>query len=295
MIKLKKGSKEAKQFMAKLRAKRKMSGNNKRVYIDFYNKKKNFKQDRKYFKSDEEAKRWALKNLQKFDIDMIKEESANLGKIKVKRKISGNPRRETQHKDTKSHNVNIRVLSGFFDTSVIKELDDLKKQYLKLAKKYHPDAGGTTAQFQDLQNEYEKLFDKIIQGSALNNEQKQTEIQIDEAIREVINKLILIEGIDIELIGKWLWITGNTYPVKDALKSAGLIFIKKDNKPYWIYKGVESAGRGKLSIEEIKQKYGSHKIEKPKGGKFLSGLKINKTSLKTSLKKLLKALNKRAV
>ena len=31
---------------------------------------------------------------------------------KVKRKLSGNPRRETQHKDTKSHNVNIRVLSG---------------------------------------------------------------------------------------------------------------------------------------------------------------------------------------
>lgn len=248
MIKLKKGSKEAKQFMAKLRAKRK-------------------------------GIKKAIKKTVK----------------KVKSKISGNPRRETQHKDTKSHNVNIRVLSGFFDTSVIKELDDLKKQYLKLAKKYHPDAGGTTAQFQDLQNEYEKLFDKIIQGSALNNEQKQTEIQIDEAIREVINKLVLIEGIDIELIGKWLWITGNTYPVKDTLKSAGLIFIKKDNKPYWIYKGVESAGRGKLSIEEIKQKYGSHKIEKPKGGRFLSGLKINKTSLKTSLKKLLKALNKRAV
>lgn len=139
MIKLKKGSKEAKQFMAKLRAKRKMSGNNKRVYIDFYNKKKNFKQDRKYFKSDEEAKKWALKNLQKFDIDMIKEESANLGKIKktvkkVKRKISGNPRRETQHKDTKSHNVNIRVLSG------IKEnyLKDLSK-WVNLANSYESD------------------------------------------------------------------------------------------------------------------------------------------------------------
>jgi hypothetical protein len=248
MIKLKKGSKEAKQFMAKLRAKR--------------------------------------KGVKKAVNKIVK---------KVKRKISGNPRRETQHKDTKSHNVNIRVLSGFFDTSVIKELDDLKKQYLKLAKKYHPDAGGTTAQFQDLQNEYEKLFDKIIQGSSLNNEQKQTEIQIDEAIREVVNKLVLIEGIDIELIGKWLWITGNTYPYRAIFKSVGMFPTKKNNVFYWVYKGVESAGRGKMTIEEIKQKYGSHKIEKPKGGRFLSGIKINKNSLKTSLKKLLKALNKRAV
>ena len=131
MIKLKKGSKAAKDYMAKIRAMRKMSGS-KRVYIDFYNKKKNFKQDRKYFKSDEEAKKWALKNLQKFDVDMIKEESENLGiikkTIKVKRKLSGNPRRETQHQDTKSHNVNIRVLSG------INELDKALKEYNNIHK-----------------------------------------------------------------------------------------------------------------------------------------------------------------
>ena len=106
MKKLKKGSLEAKRFMAKIRAMRKsspkkskkisgsshkdtkshnvnirvLSGDKKSVYIDFYNKKKNFKKDRKYFKNDQEAKNWALKNLQKFDIDMIKD--ANIGKIK---------------------------------------------------------------------------------------------------------------------------------------------------------------------------------------------------------------------
>ena len=61
MIKLKKGSQAAKDYMAKIRAMRK-----------------------------------GVKKAAK----------------KVKRKLSGNPRRETQHKDTKSHNVNIRVLSG---------------------------------------------------------------------------------------------------------------------------------------------------------------------------------------
>ena len=61
MIKLKKGSQAAKNYMAKIRAMRK-----------------------------------GVKKAAK----------------KVKRKLSGNSRRETQHKDTKSHNVNIRVLSG---------------------------------------------------------------------------------------------------------------------------------------------------------------------------------------
>ena len=199
------------------------------------------------------------------------------------------------HKDTKSHNVNIRVVSGLFDTSVIKDLDGLKKQYLKLAKKYHPDAGGTTIQFQELQKEYEKLLNNLLKGSSLSDEQKKNEIVIDEAIREVINQLVNLESINIELIGKWLWISGNTYPVRNTLKNAGLIFIKKDDKPYWVYKGVESAGRGKLTMDEIKNKYGVTKIDAPKIKRIGSLPKINKVKLKSALLKLKRALDKRPI
>ena len=246
------------------------------------------------------------------------------------------------HKDTKSHNVNIRVVSGWkkgkthiieknenkipnkknvrvirasknsitrkpgtfrnfstlaglFDTSVIQDIDQLKKQYFQLAKKYHPDAGGTTAQFQNLQAEYEKLLNNLLRGSNLTQEQKENEIVIDKAIREVIDALINIEDINIELIGKWLWITGNTYPVRQSLKSAGLIFIKKEGKPYWVYKGVESAGRGKTAMEDIKRKYGVFEIKPPTTKKIGAIPKVNKVKLKAGLKRLTKALNKRPI
>lgn len=256
-----------------------------------------------------------------------------------------------KHTDTKSHNVNIRVVSGvkkkaakvngwkkgntqiiektekkipnkknvrvyrnpkggllkpgtfykfntlgsFFDTSIISDIDALKKEYFKKAKIYHPDAGGTTAQFQQLQSEYEKLLKKLLAGGKLNAEQQENEILIDEALREVINQIIVLPGINIELVGKWLWVSGNTYPIKTELKKAGLIFIKKAGVPYWVYKGVESAGRGKLSIEEIKAKYGVQKFN-PKENKFISGVRVNsKTKLLAALRKLTKGLNKRPV
>jgi hypothetical protein len=48
-----------------------------KVYIDYLNKQKGFKQDRIKFNSYEEAVKWAKKNFEKFNSDMIKYESVN--------------------------------------------------------------------------------------------------------------------------------------------------------------------------------------------------------------------------
>jgi hypothetical protein len=58
-----------------------------RVYIDYLNKAKGFKNDRKYFDSYEEAVTWARNNFDKFDTDYIKYEYARGGKVKSKRWI----------------------------------------------------------------------------------------------------------------------------------------------------------------------------------------------------------------
>lgn len=191
-------------------------------------------------------------------------------------------------------------LAGLFDTSIIKDIDSLKKQYFKLAKKYHPDAGGTTSQFQQLQSEYEKLLQAILKGSNFTTEQKDNEVELDKAMRGIIDAIISLDGIVIELIGKWLWISGNTYPVRTVLKSAGLLFLKKEGKPYWVYKGIESKSKGGTSMEDIKKKYGSQKIDiKPQ--KSISGSKVEritasqKVKLKTQLKRAIKALDKRPI
>jgi len=47
-------------------------GESEEVYIEFMNKDKGFKVDRKSFKSYEEAKKWASKNFERFNPDMIK-------------------------------------------------------------------------------------------------------------------------------------------------------------------------------------------------------------------------------
>ena len=194
-----------------------------------------------------------------------------------------------------------KKIGDLFDTTIIKDIDQLKKQYFKLAKKYHPDAGGTTQQFQELQKEYDKLFKALLSGSDLNSEQKNNEIVIDEAIRAIIDQIITFEGISIELMGKWLWVgdTNTIYsfstPMYNALKSAGLTYIKKAGIPYMVYKGIESSSRGKMSKEDIAKKYGVHKFTNT-GRKSIGSMhKVNYTKLKSQFAKLTKAINKRPI
>jgi hypothetical protein len=220
--------------------------------------------------------------------------------IYTRKKISGVKRKPTEKQVLKSikHAVTVQkkhMLGEMFDVTVIRDLDALKKQYIKLSKKYHPDAGGTTTQFQQLQAEYDILMKKILRNGKLTNEQVENEVELDQAIRDIVDTLVNIDGLNVELIGKWLWISGNTYPVKTTLKQAGLSFIKKDGKPYWVYKGVESRSKGTSSMEQIKAKYGVHVVDIPKIKKIGFVPKINKIKLKSAINKAKKALNKRPI
>jgi len=267
MRKLVKGSKAAKDFMAKIRAKRKGVGKTK-VASKRQTGTSNKKRDKKV-QAKVPGKRVAKQSKQ-----VYYERRANRSD---KGKLLG---------------------VGMFDTAAIKSLDDLKKQYFKLAKKYHPDAGGKTAQFQKLQSDYERLMKDILNGSDLNKEERINEEVLDTEIRNVINQLVTLEGINIELIGKWLWISGNTYPVRTALKQAGLLFIKKNGQPFWVYKGVESKSRGKMEMDEIRKKYGTStydlkSVKKIQGMRGIGSTKLIK--LKNSLKKITRALDKRPI
>jgi hypothetical protein len=272
-MKLKKGSPEAKKFMAKLRAK----------------------------KGKSDLSGWAKGNTRMIEMD--EKPFKKLKNVRVKRTKDGVfnkfkviPNMEQFIRDKRSSlNGDIGKL---FDTSTINNLDDLKRQYYQLAKQYHPDSGGTTAQFQELQKVYEAHFNILLKGGNLTKEQETNEIVIDEAIRNIIDNLINLDGLTIEIIGKWLWVGGNTKPLRVILKSVGLEFIFKgtgaSKEGFWVYKGTDSKSRGKMSIEDIRKAYGST-IVKGKYGKKLSGVKVffDKDKVTQAFKKLITGLNKR--
>jgi len=186
-------------------------------------------------------------------------------------------------------------IGNLLDTSVIKDIDTLKKEYYKKAKIYHPDAGGTTQQFQQLQKEYESAFNMLLKGSPLTTEQKENEVKLDESMSKAVMALVGFDFINIELTGKWLWISGNTYPIRNELKEAGFMFASK--KKMWFYKGSESKGKGNMDIEDIHKKYGTTKVM-PDEYKKITGMPIpasTRSKLAIALKKAARCIDKRPI
>ncbi|MBS1737760.1 MAG: J domain-containing protein [Bacteroidetes bacterium] len=147
-------------------------------------------------------------------------------------------------------------------------IEEVKRLYKKLAMENHPDRGGNTATMQSINTEYAFACAKLAKGAGLSDEEAETEIRLSEEYRQVIEKIINLPGIVIEIVGNWIWVTGNTLPVKATLKAAGFYFAAK--KIAWYYRNEAFKTRGSgISLEQIRAKYGSETINRKQQGKVL--------------------------
>lgn len=140
-------------------------------------------------------------------------------------------------------------------------LEELKSAYKRLAIANHPDHGGSTETMQHINSEYTDLFEQL-KHSHRNaaGEQYTSRDTTDEApaeFIELIAKLIRLPGIIIELCGSWLWITGDTKPVKDELKTIGFRWSSSKTALYY-HRGCYHKRSGKqCTMDDIRIMYGS--------------------------------------
>lgn len=140
----------------------------------------------------------------------------------------------------------------------IETLEALKKTYHKWAMQLHPDVGGDVEEMKILNQEYEELFNKVKdihknqKGETYQKETNETPKQF----KELIDELMKMNGVHIEIIGCFVWVSGNTKPYKETFKKLGMKWHCK--KVCWFLspEGYKRFGKKEYSMDEIRSMYG---------------------------------------
>lgn len=154
--------------------------------------------------------------------------------------------------------------------SQVSSLEELRSQYKKLLKQYRPDnASGSTEATQEINVEYERLFKLLKDRHETMDQSNDTESAYnknmynwdnDVALREALQKVINFNGVDIEIVGQWIWVSGNTFAYKKEFKEAGFKWATNKCAWYWRSETFKKKGYKTLSMDDIRNYYGSTKV-----------------------------------
>ena len=142
-------------------------------------------------------------------------------------------------------------------------IEDVKKLYKKLAHKLHPDCGGSAEEFAQMSAEYEVAFNRLkntfrnVEGEKYQRETTETPQQY----KDIIDQIIHFEDVKIEIIGTWIWVSGETRPYKDILKALHFNWCK--NKVAWSYHSEpwKKTSNKRTTLDDIRNLYGSEEIK----------------------------------
>jgi len=142
-----------------------------------------------------------------------------------------------------------------------KTLEDLKTEYRQLAMIHHPDRGGDTETMKEINAEYDALFPKLKDIHKNKDGETYTAYkassETSDNFKDLIDQLMKMEDIVIEIIGCFVWVTGDTKPHKEKLKA--LKFHWHSKKKAWYLKPEDYRKRSRkdYDLEEIRAMYGT--------------------------------------
>lgn len=154
-------------------------------------------------------------------------------------------------------------------------LEEAKTYYHQQARANHPDFDGNLETMQKLNAAYAQFVAGYARQQAYTRQAEAHEAnrksaadyhdmndlaaEIAATIEAILRDTAGYE-IDLELCGLWLWITGDTKPVKEILKANA--FKWSHAKTAWYKAFVPSFSRGKYSLDQIRETYGNQKFNK---------------------------------
>lgn len=153
--------------------------------------------------------------------------------------------------------MNIKDALSILGLSAVADQAGIKLAYRKASAKYHPDRNPAGLEMMKAVNVAYKFLTEISYNGAERPIEDEVNADFGEQLNDAINAVINLTGVNIEICGAWVWLTGNTREHKDAIKAAGYWWAKKKAAWYFRPADYKSRNRGNWDLDKIRDTYGS--------------------------------------
>ena len=149
--------------------------------------------------------------------------------------------------------------------NICESVEEVKALYRTLARQYHPDLGGDLETMKEINRQYENALKGRDGQESIGTDSKthtyrynqEIEAELMEKIEQLMALIAKGHNLDVVLIGRWIWITGETKPAKEALGKDGLGCRWHRDRCCWFWRSAKDRGYGKGgNLEELASKYG---------------------------------------
>ena len=144
----------------------------------------------------------------------------------------------------------------------------VKALYRRLAMRWHPDRkGGDQETMKAVNAAYEAALKSRDGERSMGSDGKEHYYRwnekVERAAMDIISKLLSLKMTDVEidLVGTWVWVGGNTKPNKDRIKALGLRWHSKRIKWYWRPEAYRTRYNARVTYSDLKDIYGCRSFE----------------------------------
>jgi CTP synthase (UTP-ammonia lyase) len=130
--------------------------------------------------------------------------------------------------------------------------DEVQLRYDELCKVFN----GQDEMLNTIKVEYSTLMSVLVDSKPIVEAVKEETTTLSDIIKNLQEK-VNPEGLRLEIVGKWLWLSGATFSVKEALKELGFRYSPDKKSWYWRSESDRSSNEKPIPLDMIKEKYGA--------------------------------------
>ena len=156
-------------------------------------------------------------------------------------------------------------MKRYFENCVT--VEEVKARFRDLAKQLHPDCGGDAQAFREMMEQYRTVFERYKDTHRASNGETyhKASNETPDEFADIINAMMGFDGVMIEIIGSWIWVSGNTYSYREQIKALGFFWSK--SKRAWYYNGSteKTTKRGHYNMDGLRAMWGTTVVENENG------------------------------